>query len=379
LNHQSTYRAWGTKFVWALAISLLTPSSLPRAQTQPEKLPQAGALPPLVAQQQLSDLVRTADQVTTEIAARETSLTRLRTESEKLKSATEPKALRGDVQRFTTLLASLPRTKEGVVVSRAQVNAAQTVARAISDDVWSAFPGFSDMWTGAASRDLRTAPLEDQYLADLSRAFESALWQALPMRQLEALRKQLFVDQNSPSTTLAPESIPDLKSAFADFKSILDPIQAAMAVEVARQEARLSSLRAKVSAMREQQKQLQDAIEESQSQIDKKIIQWGLPAFGLLLLGILAIPKLYKNEELQAKIFSSGIVLDMFTVFLLTISILLLGLGRKLSENVLGTLLGGIAGYVLGRSNSRQTSSSESVSADANRTPRLPGPPMGRP
>lgn len=76
----------------------------------------------------------------------------------------------------------------------------------------------------------------------------------------------------------------------------------------------------------------------------------GLPAFGLVLLAIFAIPKLYRDKELQAEIFSSGIVLDMFTVFLLTITILLLGLGRKLTENVLGTLLGGIAGYVLGRS-----------------------------
>ncbi len=117
---------------------------------------------------------------------------------------------------------------------------------------------------------------------------------------------------------------------------------------------KIAALRTKSAALKAQLKQLQVAIEEGQSQIDTRIIQVGLPVFGLILLGILIIPKVYKDTELQKTIFSSGIVLDMFTVFLLTITILLLGLGHRLSENVLGTLLGGISGYVLGRSMNRQ-------------------------
>jgi hypothetical protein len=43
-------------------------------------------------------------------------------------------------------------------------------------------------------------------------------------------------------------------------------------------------------------------------------------------------------------------LLDLSTVFLLTIAIVILGLNRHLNSEVLGTLIGGISGYVLGRS-----------------------------
>jgi hypothetical protein len=43
-------------------------------------------------------------------------------------------------------------------------------------------------------------------------------------------------------------------------------------------------------------------------------------------------------------------LLDLTTVFLLTIVIVILGLNKHLTSEVLGTLIGGISGYVLGRS-----------------------------
>ncbi len=48
-------------------------------------------------------------------------------------------------------------------------------------------------------------------------------------------------------------------------------------------------------------------------------------------------------------VYESGIVLDLITVFLLTTTTLMLGLSDRLNSEVLGTLLGGISGYVLGR------------------------------
>jgi len=43
------------------------------------------------------------------------------------------------------------------------------------------------------------------------------------------------------------------------------------------------------------------------------------------------------------------LLIQIFTIFLLTSTILVLGFAGKISQDSLGTLLGGISGYVLGR------------------------------
>jgi cell division protein FtsB len=87
---------------------------------------------------------------------------------------------------------------------------------------------------------------------------------------------------------------------------------------------------------------------EGQVRIDERLITYALPAFGIVLILLIALPALYKKEA-QGLILGSGLVLEMTTVFLLTVTILLLGIGGKLKPEVLGTLIGGISGYVLGR------------------------------
>ena len=52
-------------------------------------------------------------------------------------------------------------------------------------------------------------------------------------------------------------------------------------------------------------------------------------------------------------------LLDLSTVFILTLAIIMLGLNDKLSPEVLGTLLGGISGYVLGRASRAAGASAE--------------------
>jgi hypothetical protein len=54
------------------------------------------------------------------------------------------------------------------------------------------------------------------------------------------------------------------------------------------------------------------------------------------------------GEQVKA-IFASGILVEIITVLLLTMSILILGLANRIEGPVLGTLLGGISGYVLNR------------------------------
>ena len=52
-------------------------------------------------------------------------------------------------------------------------------------------------------------------------------------------------------------------------------------------------------------------------------------------------------------------LLDLSTVFILALAIIMLGLNDKLSPEVLGTLLGGISGYVLGRASRAASASAE--------------------
>lgn len=317
-------------------------------------LPRTATLPPLMAQQELSELVRAVQQATAEMAARESALSRLKAESEKVKVATEPKATRENAKRLASQLNALPHTKEGLQISRAQATTLINSIRTIIDSIWAAFPGIDEIAKlSSSNRYPLPGATEDLYLAQVGRAFEDAMYDTPPIRALSDLRRVFETIDPSTKTTVVPlESIPDFVSILDNnyFPTIQQAILNTISAESSRLEARFTQLQSKLKAMQQRQSQLQDSIEEGQSQIDKKIIQWGLPAFGLVLLAIFAIPKLYRDKELQAEIFSSGIVLDMFTVFLLTITILLLGLGRKLTENVLGTLLGGIAGYVLGRS-----------------------------
>lgn len=69
-------------------------------------------------------------------------------------------------------------------------------------------------------------------------------------------------------------------------------------------------------------------------------------AIGVLSIGTIAIVLLF-NDNLQIEWIASGQVIQFVTVMILLSVIMALGLANILKENTLGTLLGGIAGYVL--------------------------------
>ncbi len=83
---------------------------------------------------------------------------------------------------------------------------------------------------------------------------------------------------------------------------------------------------------------------------DRILIQWALPIFGAILVVMISIPGFYRSRKTQKIIFQNGLLLQLITVFLLTVTILLLGIGDKIKSEVLGTLLGGISVYVLQQS-----------------------------
>jgi hypothetical protein len=98
--------------------------------------------------------------------------------------------------------------------------------------------------------------------------------------------------------------------------------------------------------------ELYKRLEEKEININSLAIYWGLPAFCITVIVLFVITFLYRNNSIkdqQNDQVISKVLLEIITVLLLTLTVLILGLSRILSENVLGTLIGGIAGYILNR------------------------------
>jgi hypothetical protein len=60
-------------------------------------------------------------------------------------------------------------------------------------------------------------------------------------------------------------------------------------------------------------------------------------------------PLLYKNDDMRRSIITSGMLVELTTIFLLVAAVIILGIDGKIQAEVIGTLLGGVSGYVLGR------------------------------
>jgi hypothetical protein len=133
-----------------------------------------------------------------------------------------------------------------------------------------------------------------------------------------------------------------------------------------------------LEALTQRRSTLQDKLNSSQTALQ---IGSSLP----LLLAILAVAciatisgvKLF-DVEIQMEWVASGQVIQFVTVMILLRVILALGLSNILKENTLGTLLGGVAGYVLaqgvGRAAARDVARSRPILPPAGPPPPPAGP-----
>ena len=96
-------------------------------------------------------------------------------------------------------------------------------------------------------------------------------------------------------------------------------------------------------------------LNEQATQINDLAIKLGLPLFCSTILLLFLVPSLIKSNsgDKDSQTSYQNVLLEISTVLLLTMSILILGLSTKIQSDVLGTLLGGISGYVLNRVRNR--------------------------
>jgi hypothetical protein len=145
--------------------------------------------------------------------------------------------------------------------------------------------------------------------------------------------------------------------ALLDFVEVLRRENASTIRQSELQRRQLDSLVARLESRRAA---LQNRLNSGspQQQLSKNLWQIVL-VIGLLSLAAIAQVKLF-DATVQLEWVASGQVIQFVTVMILLSSIMALGLAGILKENTLGTLLGGIAGYVLsqgvGRAVAREVS-----------------------
>jgi hypothetical protein len=133
------------------------------------------------------------------------------------------------------------------------------------------------------------------------------------------------------------------------------------------------SSRAEVQRLRQRAMALAHEIgtqEVNGRQFDSRLVYFGLPAFAAVLIILFLMPLLYRRPEVQHWLLTSGMLLELATIVIVTATVLLLALAGRIHAEVVGALLGALSGYMLGRAGSRRATHAPPVSAPA----RLPAP-----
>ena len=131
---------------------------------------------------------------------------------------------------------------------------------------------------------------------------------------------------------------------------------------VSRVDNEINKVKPKLQASQKKILDLQKAMQRK-SEINVTAIYLGLPLFCatilILFIGTQWLKLYYGSKDNGNKIstFPSAVLLEISTVLLVTLSILILGLAKLISSEVLGTLLGGISGFVLNRTKGNLISS----------------------
>lgn len=159
------------------------------------------------------------------------------------------------------------------------------------------------------------------------------------------LNKNELVDEfgfeaPKPKIEVLKTKVKKINEGILELLKQLKPIESEITKEITKNETELVELSKKT---------------KKQIDIREKAIIWGLPLFCTTILMLFLIPAYLNQKSANTnKQINQQHLLDVATVLLLTLTILILGLAKMIDSAVLGTLLGGISGYVLNRTSKRQ-------------------------
>lgn len=147
----------------------------------------------------------------------------------------------------------------------------------------------------------------------------------------------------------AYKEILTLVSDSANLKNRLNSLVGVMNYESGRLDILLKSIDVNIKEVEDvilaQNNSLNDVEKATKDRLLMVVV---LPVFAIIIILLFIIPYLYQgNDTIIKMFFEEKIILQVFTVFILVIAILLLGIGDKIKAETLGTLLGGISVYVL--------------------------------
>lgn len=114
-------------------------------------------------------------------------------------------------------------------------------------------------------------------------------------------------------------------------------------------------------------------LEKPKQDFKKQISLYCAFLIGIVILGFFVIA--YGDAVVRREIFSGQAGIQFITLFSLVIAIILFGITGVLEGKELSALLGGLSGYILGRSSSAKPST---PAQDGAQTPQNPKPPGGQ-
>lgn len=222
---------------------------------------------------------------------------------------------------------------------------------------------------GKCSADKRDADLRRQQAEDARAALKALnrLVKGDPMEVIPQLDGDVLV--------LCQEK-PDLRLLRAEqVQRVLESVEEGRGrwVQAAQQE--IERKRQDRAALDRMQIRLGGIIEKLKTQNERTSnfsdLKWLVLILGILSVLVMLIVRTFP-QELQSEWVGSGQVIQFMTVLVLLIAILSLGINGILKENTLGTLLGGIGGYVLAQGVGRAAARSALKQAPR---PQPEGPP----
>lgn len=195
--------------------------------------------------------------------------------------------------------------------------------------------------------------------------YDTPLW--------EKVRVSDFGRTRVPRVTTADVS--RFQAAVSDtaFQSYKQALTAAFVRRMAELRGSRDSSRADVVRLRQRAMALAHEIgtqDANGMQFDSRLVYFGLPAFAAVLIILFLMPLLYKRPEVQHWLLTSGMLLELATIVIVTAAVLLLALAGRIHAEVVGALLGALSGYMLGRAGSRRATHAPPATAPA----RLPAP-----